>query len=42
MKLSIFAFRGAKKDFYDIYELLKKYSIKSMIELFAKKSPEID
>lgn len=41
MKLSAIANRGAKKDFYDIYELLKKYSLKSMLELFVKKYPDI-
>jgi len=42
MKLSAIANRGAKKDFYDIYFLLKKYSIKEMLELFSKKFPNTD
>jgi len=37
MKLSAIAGRGAKKDFYDIYFLLKKFSLSKMIELFKKK-----
>lgn len=41
MKLSAIANRGAKKDFYDIYELLKKISLKTMLELFTMKYPDI-
>ncbi len=41
MKLSAIANRGAKKDFYDIYELLKKYDLNTMLDLFSKKYPEI-
>lgn len=41
MKLSAIANRGAKKDFYDIYELLKKYSLSDMFKLFSEKYPEI-
>ena len=41
MKLSAIANRGSKKDFFDIYELLKKYSISDMFKLFSKKYPEI-
>ena len=37
MKLSAIAGRGAKKDFYDIYFLLDKFSLSEMIELFKKK-----
>ena len=40
MKLSAIANRGAKKDFFDIYELLKKYSVSDMFKLFSKKYPE--
>ncbi len=32
MKLSAVAGRGSKKDFYDIYKLLKSYSINKMFE----------
>jgi predicted nucleotidyltransferase component of viral defense system len=39
MKLSAIAGRGAKKDFYDIFFLLKKYSLKVMIEYFEFKFP---
>lgn len=42
MKLSAIANRGAKKDFFDIYELLKKYELPTILNLFAKKYPEID
>lgn len=41
MKLSAIANRGAKKDFYDIYELLKEFSLTTMLELFTKKYPDI-
>ena len=39
MKLSAIAGRGSKKDFYDIFYLLKSYSFKKMFELFKKKFP---
>ena len=42
MKLSAVSNRGAKKDFYDIYFLLDKYSLKEMLELFSKKFPNIN
>jgi len=42
MKLSAIANRGAKKDFYDIYELLKNISLKTMLELFTMKYPDIE
>lgn len=41
MKLSAIANRGAKKDFYDIYELLKTYSIAEMFKFFSIKYPNI-
>ncbi len=41
MKLSAIANRGAKKDFYDIYELLKNYNLPKMLNFFTKKYPEI-
>lgn len=31
---------GKKKDFWDLYELLKEYSIKEMIEFFKTKYPQ--
>ncbi len=40
MKLSAIANRGAKKDFFDIYELMKTYSLSDMFELFSKKYPD--
>jgi predicted nucleotidyltransferase component of viral defense system len=41
MKLSAVANRGAKKDFYDIYELMKYFSLATMLQLFSKKYPDI-
>lgn len=37
MKLSAIAGRGKKKDFYDVYFLLRHYSIHQMIELYEAK-----
>lgn len=37
MKLSAVAGRGSKKDFYDIYYLLQKYTFSQMFELFELK-----
>lgn len=42
MKLSAIANRGAKKDFFDIYQLLQTYSLKNMLKLFKKKYPDIE
>ena len=39
MKLSAVAGRGSKKDFYDIFYLLKSYSLNKMFKLFKKKFP---
>lgn len=39
MKLSAIAGRGSKKDFYDIFYLLKSYSIYKMFEFFKRKFP---
>lgn len=41
MKLSAIANRGAKKDFFDIYELMKTYSLSEMLDLFSRKYPDI-
>ncbi len=41
MKLSAIANRGAKKDFFDIYELMKTFSLSDMFKLFSKKYPDI-
>ncbi|MEA3494993.1 MAG: nucleotidyl transferase AbiEii/AbiGii toxin family protein [Bacteroidota bacterium] len=41
MKLSAISNRGAKKDFYDIYELLKTFTISEMFKLFSIKFPQI-
>lgn len=40
MKLSAIANRGAKKDFFDVYELMKKYSISDMFKFFSIKFPK--
>ncbi|HWZ21813.1 MAG TPA: nucleotidyl transferase AbiEii/AbiGii toxin family protein [Cytophagaceae bacterium] len=40
MKLKAIAGRGSKKDFYDIYYLLKRFSVKEMIMLFKEKYPD--
>ncbi len=37
MKLSAVAARGSKKDFYDIYFLLKHYTLEEMFEFFDQK-----
>ncbi len=41
MKLSAIANGGAKKDFFDIYELMKTFSLSDMFTLFSKKYPDI-
>lgn len=40
MKLNAITNRGAKKDFYDIYELLQQYSLFKLINLYKQKYPE--
>lgn len=42
MKLSAIANRGAKKDFFDIYFLLKQHSLPEMLKLFSWKFPNIN
>ena len=37
MKMNTIANRGAKKDFYDIYFILQKYSLSEQISFFKKK-----
>lgn len=37
MKLNAIANRGARKDFYDLYFLLEKYSIKELMGLFSER-----
>lgn len=39
MKLAAISGRGSKKDFIDIFFLLKHYTIKQMLEFFIKKYP---
>lgn len=39
MKLNAILNRGAKKDFYDIYELLKHYSLHDLVGFFKIKYP---
>ena len=37
MKLDAMSARGAKKDFYDIYFLLKMYSLREMLDFHSQK-----
>ena len=37
MKIDAISSRGSKKDFFDIYFLLKKYSLQELIDFFEKK-----
>ncbi len=37
MKLSAITGRGAKKDFTDLYFLLKEFSLKKMVQLYEEK-----
>lgn len=39
MKLNAIAGRGSKKDFIDLYFLLKQYSLKEMLEFYQRKYP---
>jgi len=40
MKLAAITGRGTKKDFIDIFFLLKKYSLSDMLQLYNKKFPD--
>ncbi len=42
MKLSAIGSRGSKKDFYDIFFLLKEFDIKHMFSLFEQKFPNVN
>jgi predicted nucleotidyltransferase component of viral defense system len=42
MKLSAIAQRGAKKDFFDMYELLKNSSLDEMLQYYQEKFPNTD
>lgn len=42
MKIDAISSRGSKKDFIDIFFLLKKYSLEEIIEFFEKKYSEIN
>lgn len=42
MKLNAIANRGAKKDFYDVAELLKHYSLTEMLGFFSRKYSNTD
>jgi len=42
MKLSAVAARGSKKDFYDIYFLLKNYTLEEMFGFFDQKFENIN
>ncbi len=40
MKLSAITNRGSKKDFYDLFFLLKEYGLAEMLNMFTRKFPE--
>jgi Nucleotidyl transferase AbiEii toxin, Type IV TA system len=42
MKLTAIARRGAKKDFFDLYFLLERYSLAQLLELLGQTLPNID
>ncbi len=42
MKINALCNRGSKKDFYDVYSLMKSYSIEQMFSLFAQKYNQTD
>ncbi len=42
MKLNAIADRGSKKDFYDLAELLRHYTVRQMIEFFSGRYPSTD
>lgn len=42
MKLLAIARRGSKKDFVDLFFILKQYSLSELVKLFEKKLPHID
>lgn len=42
MKLLAIARRGSKKDFVDLFFILKQYSLVELVKLFEKKLPHID
>ncbi len=42
MKLSAIGNRGSKKDFFDIYFLLKEFTLEKMFELFEAKFPNVN
>jgi hypothetical protein len=42
MKLNAVARRGAKKDFFDLYFLLEKYSLSQLLKHFEQTLPNID
>lgn len=42
MKLNAIANRGSKKDFYDLLELMKHFSLQQMVDFFTRKYPSSD
>ena len=42
MKLGAIAKRGAKKDFFDFYELSQRYSLEEMLQFYQEKFPHTD
>ena len=39
MKFEVIAQGGRKKDFWDIHELLEKYTLNDMIDFYIKRNP---
>lgn len=42
MKLNAIARRGAKKDFFDLYFMLERYTLEQLIEQFKQTLPHVD
>ena len=42
MKLSAIAQRGSKKDFFDLFELIKRYTLTELLGFFMQKFPSVD
>jgi hypothetical protein len=42
MKLLAVSRRGVKKDFYDLYFILERYTLAEIVDLFKEKLPNVD
>ena len=42
MKLQALSNRNAKKDYWDVYTLLNRYSVEEMLKIFKTKFPQVD